>query len=68
MSKGVYETEWLRYRLEDRRISLGKLGAWRPVPEGGRFNSLAEAQHVADLCADVNPDRRYRVVDLMEDE
>lgn len=61
MSKVVYETEWARYRLEERRISGG---AWLPVTEGGRFNSLAEAQHVADLCADEDPDMRYRVVDL----
>ena len=66
MSKVVYETEWARYRLEERRISLGKLGAWRPVSEGGRFNSLAEATRVADLCADEDPDTRYRVVDLGE--
>ena len=64
MSKVVYETKWARYRLEERRISLGKLGIWHPVPEGGRFNSLAEAMRVADLCADEDPDMRYRVVDL----
>lgn len=68
MSKVVYETKWARYRLEERRISLGKLGTWRPVSKGGMFNSLAAATRVADLCADEDPDRRYRVVDLGEDE
>lgn len=65
MSKVVYETEWARYRLEERRISSG---AWLPVPEGGRFSNLADATHVADLCADEDPDMRYRVVDMGEDE
>ena len=68
MSKVVYETEWARYRLEERRIDLGKLGAWRPVSEDGRFSDLAEAMRVADLCADEDQEMRYRVVDLMEDE
>lgn len=68
MSKVVYETEWDRYRLEERRISHGKTGIWFPVLEGGRFRDLAEATRVADLCADDNPDMRYRVVDLWEDE
>jgi len=60
----VYETEWARYRLEERKISSGLDGTWLPVPEGGRFNALAEAERVADLCADEDPDMRYRVVDL----
>ena len=64
MSKVVYETEWTRYRLEERRISSGPYGRWLPVPEGGRFSSLADATRVADLCADEDPDMRYRVVDL----
>lgn len=64
MSKVVYETAWLRYRLEERSIILGNVGVWSPISEDGRFNSLAEAQQVADLCADGNPDMRYRVVDL----
>ena len=68
MSKVVYETAWLRYRLEERRISLGKLGAWRPVSEEGIFRTLTDAMRVADLCADADPDMHYRVVDLMEDE
>jgi len=68
MSKVVYETKWARYRLEERRISLGKLGTWRPVPEGGMFKSLAAATRVADLCADDDPDIQYRVVDMGEDE
>lgn len=68
MSKVVYETEWDRYILEERRISHGKIGSWLRVPEGGRFSDLAEATHVADLCADEDPDMRYRVVDLGEDE
>ena len=68
MSKVVYETEWERYRLEARRISLGKIGVWRPISEDGGFRDLAEATRVADLCADDNPDMRYRVVDLGEDE
>lgn len=68
MSKVVYETKWARYRLEGRRISLGKLGVWRPISENGRFNSLTAATRVADLCADEDPDMQYRVVDLGEDE
>ena len=68
MSKVVYETKWARYQLEERRISLGKLGVWRPISENGRFNSLTAATRVADLCADEDPDMRYRVVDLKEDE
>lgn len=65
MSKVVYETAWLRYRLEARRISCG---AWLPVSEDGRFRDLAEATRVADLCADEDPDMQYRVVDMGEDE
>ena len=68
MSKIVYETEWKRYRLEERRISCAKTGIWLPVSDGGRFSDLAEAMRVADLCADEAPDMRYRVVDLGEDE
>ena len=68
MSKVVYKTEWERYRLEEQRISLAKTGIWFPVSEGGRFRTFAEAKRVADLCADEDPDRRYRVVDLGEDE
>ena len=68
MSKVVYETEWDRYRLEEQRISWAKTGIWLPVSEGGRFSSLADATRVADLCADEDPDMRYRVVDLGEDE
>ena len=68
MSRVVYETEWERYVLEERRISHGKTGIWLRVPEGGRFNDLAEAEHVAGLCADEDPDMQYRVVDLGEDE
>ena len=64
MSKVVYETEWDRYRLEEQRISWAKTGIWLRVPEGGRFSDLAEATRVADLCADEDPDMRYRVVDL----
>ena len=66
MSKVVYETAWLRYRLEEHRISSGPYGMWLPVPEGGRFSDFAEATRVADLCADEDPDTRYRVVDLEE--
>ena len=68
MSKVVYETEWARYRLEERRISSGPYGPWLRVPEGDGFSDLAEAKRVADLCADEDPDMRYRVVDLGEDE
>ena len=68
MSKVVYETEWERYRLEERRISHGKIGIWLRVPDGGGFSDLAEAKRVADLCADEDSDMRYRVVDLGEDE
>ena len=64
MSKVVYETAWLRYRLEERRISSGPYGPWLPVTEGDGFSDLAEATLVADLCADEDPDMRYRVVDL----
>ena len=64
MSKVVYETEWKRYRLEERRISCAKTGMWLPVTEGGRFSDLADATRVAYLCADEDPDMRYRVVDL----
>ena len=66
MSKVVYETEWDRYRLEKQWISWAKTGIWFRVPEGGRFSDLAEATRVADLCADEDPDTRYRVVDLEE--
>ena len=65
MSKVVYETKWARYRLEGQNISGG---AWLPVSEGGIFRTLAGAKRVADLCADENPNMRYRVVDLGEDE
>lgn len=68
MSRVVYETAWLRYRLEERRISSGPDEQWLPVPEWGRFRGLAAAKRVADLCADEDPDMRYRVVDLWEDE
>lgn len=68
MSKVVYETEWARYRLDELRIGSGAIGIWLPVSEGGRFSDLTEATRVADLCADDNPDMRYRVVDLWEDE
>ena len=68
MSKVVYETAWLRYRLEERRISSVPYGRWLPVPEGSRFSDLAEATRVAGLCADEDPDMRYRVVDLGDDE
>ena len=68
MSKVVYETEWDRYILEERRISHGKTGIWLRVPDGDGFSDLAEATRVADLCADEDPDMRYRVVDLGEDE
>ena len=64
MSKVVYETEWARYRLEERKISSGPGARWLPVPEGGEFNSLDEAMQVADLCAGESHDMRYRVVDL----
>ena len=68
MSKVVYETGWKRYRLEEQNISFDKTGTWLPVSEGGIFRTLAEATRVADLCADEDPDMRYRVVDLGEDE
>ena len=68
MSKVVYETKWARYRLEERRISSGPDEPWLPVPEGGEYYSLKGATRVADLCADEDPDTRYRVVDLGEDE
>ena len=68
MSEVVYETAWLRYRLEERRISSGPGARWLPVTEGGRFSDLAEATRVAGLCADEDPDMRYRVVDRGDDE